>query len=83
MANDNQAGFQTEREELMAAILAKLNPDRMAKGYKPYTTSKVSELLAHLREAHKVRDFLKKCESSKLPFGAYFHWAIKPENRGK
>ena len=38
----------SNRGELLGDFMARLNPARVAKGYKPYTVQRVAVLLAHI-----------------------------------
>lgn len=67
------------RGELLDKFLARLNPDREASGYKPYTHARVSLMLQHIKAIDELDAFYKQCEQSGIPFGAFFHWSLKPK----
>ena len=57
-------------------FLERLNPLRQAQGYRPYTHARIAMMLAHI-PTDDLPAFYSQCEKSDIPFGAYFHWAIK------
>jgi len=67
----------TERGEMLEMFLDKLNPARIADGYKPYTIKRIAVLLAHI-PTDDLYAFYRQCETSDLPFGAKFHYELKP-----
>lgn len=67
----------SNRGDLIGDFLIRLNKARVAKGYKPYTAQRLAVLLAHI-PTEDLHPFYKQCEQAKIPFGAYFHWALKP-----
>lgn len=64
------------RGEMLDKFLEKLNPSREAAGYKPYSHARLSVLLAHI-PTDDLFPFFRQCETSDIPFSAYFHWALK------
>jgi hypothetical protein len=68
---------RTEREELITKFLDKLNPDRTSAGYRCMTYARVARMLQHL-PTPELYPFFKQCENARS-FGAYFHWALKPQ----
>lgn len=69
----------SERGELLDKFLERLNPAMVAKGYRPYTHARLSAKLAHI-PTEQLYPFFKDCERAGIPFGAYFHWSLKPKN---
>lgn len=63
-------------------FLERLNPTRVAQGYKPYNHARIGMMLAHV-PTDDLAGFYKQCEQAGIPFGAYFHWAIKAQTNGK
>lgn len=72
----------SERGDILVNFLEKLNPAREAGGYKPYTIERLAVLLAHV-PTDDLYAFYKQCEQAGIPFGAYFHWAIRAQTRAK
>jgi hypothetical protein len=68
------------RGENLDKFLERLNRERDAEGYKPYTIERVAVLLAHV-PTDDLHAFYKQCEQAGIPFGAYFHWSLKPKTR--
>lgn len=66
----------SQRGELLDKFLSRLNPSRIADGYKPLTHSRVSLLLAHI-PTEDLHAFYQQCEEATIPFSAYFHWSLK------
>lgn len=66
----------SQRGEMLDKFLERLNPPRIADGYKPLSHSRLSKLLAHI-PTEDLHAFYKQCENSDMPFGAYFHWSLK------
>ena len=66
----------SQRGELLDKFLAKLNPTRVADGYKPLTHSRISKSLAHI-PTEDLHAFYQQCEKSNIPFSAYFFWSLK------
>lgn len=77
---ENNRGSQ--RGDMLDKFLAKLNPSRIAAGYKPLTHARLSALISHI-PTEDLYAFYRQCETSTLPFSAYFHWALKPQNKNK
>lgn len=84
----NMARFQvvennrgSARGDVLDRFLARLNPSRVAAGYKPYTHARLSLLLQHIKGADELEAFYKQCEKAGIPFSAFFHWSLKPKNR--
>lgn len=74
---ENNRGSQ--RGDMLDKFLAKLNPSRIAAGYKPLTHARLSMMLSHLH-TDQLYPFYKDCQRAKN-FSAYFHWSLKPQNR--
>lgn len=66
----------SQRGEMLDKFLARLNPSRVAAGYKPLSHARIAVLVSHI-PTEDLYAFYKQCEASQLPFSAYFHWAIK------
>lgn len=71
--------IRSERDELIQMFTDRLNLSRKQAGYKAYPVRAVAVKLSHL-SVRDMRDFYKDCERANS-FGAYFHWALKPEKR--
>jgi hypothetical protein len=65
------------RGEILEKFLDRLNPAREAGGYEPYTVQRIAVLLAHV-PTDDLYVFYKQCDQAGIPFGAYFHWSLKP-----
>lgn len=68
------------RGEMLDKFLARLNPGRVAGGYKPLTHARIGKMLAHI-PTDDLYAFYQLCERSDLPFGAFFHWSLKPKKQ--
>ncbi len=66
----------SQRGELLDKFLSRLNPSRIADGYKPLTHSRISGFLAHI-PTEDLHAFYQQCEKATIPFSAYFHWSLK------
>jgi len=65
----------SERAEMLEKFLTKMNPDRIASGYKPITPARIGVMLAHVPTSD-LFPFFKECEQAKS-FGALFHWKLR------
>lgn len=66
------------RGEMLDEFLARLNPSREAKGYKPFSIKRLAMMLSHV-PTEDLHAFYKQCDQAGIPFGAYFHWSLKPK----
>lgn len=82
----NMARFQvvkgnrgSARGDILDRFLERLNPPRVASGYKPYTHARLSLMVQHIKGVDELEAFYKQCDKAGIPFSAYFHWALKPK----
>lgn len=65
------------RGELLDKFLARLNPARKADGYREYSHARIAVMLSHI-PTDDLYAFYKQCEDAGIPFGAKFHYELKP-----
>lgn len=66
----------SQRGEMLDKFLERLNPSRIAAGYKPLSHARIATMLSHIPTDYLFA-FYRQCETSQLPFSAYFHWSLK------
>jgi hypothetical protein len=74
-----QGNRGSARGDILDRFLERLNPSRVAAGYKPYTHARLSLMLQHIKGADELHAFYEQCDKAGIPFSAYFHWALKPK----
>jgi hypothetical protein len=76
-----QGNRGSARGDVLDMFLSRLNPDRVAKGFKPLTHSRLSVMLAHIKETDDLHAFYRQCDQAGIPFSAFFHWSLKPKKQ--
>jgi hypothetical protein len=71
------------RGEVLDMFLNRLNPSRVAAGYKPLSHSRLAVMLAHIKQVDELHAFYRQCDQAGIPFSAFFHWSLKPTNQSK
>jgi hypothetical protein len=66
----------TRHQELVGRFTERLNPDRIAAGYPPYSYKRVAMLLQNLTYNQREELFID-CEKASCGFSRYFGWRIK------
>lgn len=72
-----QGNRGSARGDILDRFLERLNPPRVASGFKAYTHARLSLLLQHIKGADELEAFYKQCDKAGIPFSAFFHWSIK------
>lgn len=65
------------RGEILDRFLERLNPSRVAAGYKPYTHARLSLMVQHIKGNDELHAFYEQCDKAGIPFSAMFHWSLK------
>lgn len=66
----------THHSDLLDRFAQKLNPERIAAGYKPYNYPRLAKLLEGLTYTEREQLY-HDCEKAKCGFGKYFGYKIK------
>lgn len=67
----------SQRGEMLDKFLARLNPPRIAEGFRPLTHGRLSQLLAHI-PTEDLYAFHRSCEQANS-YSRFFWWSLKPE----
>ena len=72
---------RSEWEEQLDVFAAKLNPGRIAAGYKPYSNSRIGKLLKNygVSDAASAHRFYGKVETEGRNFGKLFDYLTSPK----
>lgn len=70
----------SNRGEQLDRFLERLNAARVGTKYKPLTIQRLAMMLAHI-PTEDLHAFYQMCEKSDLPFGAKFHYELKPRDK--
>lgn len=71
----------SERAELIEKFLSRLNPPRIADGFKPLTPARLGAMLAHV-PTEDLWPFYRSCEQANS-FSRFFHWSLRPRDKSE
>lgn len=66
----------THHSDLLERFAQRINPERIAAGYKPYGYARIAKLLAGLTYTEREQLY-HDCEKASCGFGRAFGWRVK------